>query len=217
MKQLLYSILLLAICFSVNAQKSTVKIGVLKYNGGGDWYANPTSVPNLVKFCNKELPSNVFESQVVDVGSAEIFNFAMVHMTGHGNVLFSNAEVQNLRLYLESGGFLHIDDNYGMDMYVRRELKKVFPESQFVELSASHQVFHQKYDFPKGLPKIHEHDGKPAQAFGLFYKERLVCLYTYECDLGDGWEDKEVHNDSDDTHNKALRMGANIVQFTFTH
>jgi len=199
------------------SQKTSVNIGVLKYGGGGDWYANPTSVPNLIQFCNKQLPATIASSSVVDIGSPELYNYTMVHMTGHGNVLFSSTDVQNLRNYLISGGFLHIDDNYGMDQYVRREMKKVFPELDFIELSPQHPIYSQAFPFPKGLPKIHEHDGKPAQGFGLFYEGRLICFYTFECDLGDGWEDKEVHNDSDETRTKALKMGANIVQYICTH
>jgi hypothetical protein len=218
MNKFFLSIFLLFCLFGFTTnQKSSVRIGVVKYSGGGDWYSNPTSVPNLVAFCNKELPSTISEAGVVEVGSPDIFNYTMIHLTGHGNVLFSPMEVQNLRTYLLSGGFLHIDDNYGMDIYIRREMKKVFPELQFVELPINHPIYHQAFDFPKGLPKIHEHDGKPAQGFGLIYENRLVCLYTYECDLGDGWEDKEVHGDSQETRLKALRMGANIVQYVCTH
>ena len=137
-------------------------------------------------------------------------------MTGHGNVIFSNEDIKNLRNYLIGGGFIHIDDNYGMDKYIRRELKKLFPEYELIELPFNHPIFHQKYNFINGLPKIHEHDNKQAQAFGIFHDNRMICLYTYECDLGDGWEDKEVHNDSEATRLKALKMGANIIQFVFT-
>jgi len=203
---------------SVAQNASVVKLAVLKYSGGGDWYANPTSLPNLVKYCNEELGTSIDpEVGTAEVGSPELFNYAMVHMTGHGNVVFSDNDVRNLRLYLESGGFLHIDDNYGLDKYARREMKKVFPESEFVELQFDHQIYHQKFDFARGLPKIHEHDAKAPQGFGLFYKGRLVCFYTYECDLGDGWEDEEVHNDSKPTREKALKMGANIVSYAFSN
>ena len=194
----------------------TLKMALLKYHGGGDWYANPTSLPNLADFCNKELNTN-FDTDyaTVEVGSAELFNYAFVHMTGHGNVVFSDAEAENLRNYLIAGGFLHIDDNYGMDPYVRTAMKKVFPESDFVELPFSHEIYHQKFDFPNGLPKIHKHDDKPPQGFGIFYQDRLVCFYSYECDLGDGWEDQEVHKDPEEIRLQALMMGANIVQFHF--
>lgn len=194
--------------------KGTFQIAVLKYNGGGDWYANPTSIPNLVKFCNKNLKMNINEQVPnVDVGSIELYSYPMVHMTGHGNVVFSSQENQNLRNYLISGGFLHISDNYGMDKFIRTEMKKVFPELEWIELPFTHPIYNQTYRFPKGLPKVHEHDNKPPQGFGLIYEGRLVCFYDYECDLGDGWEDAEVHNQSLETRTKALQMGANIVQY----
>ncbi len=193
------------------------QIALLKYNGGGDWYANPTSLSNLVKFSNKSLGTNINEEvPTVDAGSQEIFNYPFVHMTGHGNVIFSAQEARNLRDYLIGGGFLHIDDNYGLNPYVRPQMKKVFPELDFIELPFNHPIYHQQFPFPNGLPKIHEHDGKPPQGFGLIYEGRLVCFYTYECDLGDGWEDPDVHKDSEPTRLKALQMGANILQFVFT-
>lgn len=195
-----------------------VSIALLKYNGGGDWYANPTSLPNLIEFCNRNMRTNIArDPQTVMPGSDEIYNYPFVHMTGHGNVFFSEQEAANLRNYLISGGFLHIDDNYGMDPYVRPQMKKVFPEYDFVELPFSHPVYQQKYQFPKGLPKIHEHDGKPPQGFGIIHQGRLVCFYSYETDLGDGWEDPEVHNNSEETRLKALRMGANLIQYVFNN
>ncbi len=212
--------ILLIILLSLNvalAQKTTVKLGLLKYNGGGDWYANPTSLPNLIKFCNNNLYTNIAKDpETVEVGSTDIFDFPFVHMTGHGNVIFSDADVLNLRNYLISGGFLHVSDNYGLDKYIRREMKKVFPKLDFVELPFSHPIYHSKYDFKNGLPKIHEHDGLPAQGFGIIYKGRLVCFYDYQCDLGDGWEDPEVHNDPEELRLKALMMGANIISYVFT-
>lgn len=193
-----------------------VQIALLKYGGGGDWYANPTSLPNLIAFCNKNLNTGLHpEPATVDAGSPEIINFPFIHMTGHGNVHFTGQEARNLRNYLLGGGFLHIDDNYGFDPYVRREMKKVFPEYDFVELPFSHPVYRQNYTFVNGLPKIHEHDGKAPQGFGIIHQGRLLCLYTYECDLGDGWEDPEVHGDSPETRTKALQMGANILQYVF--
>ncbi len=194
------------------------QIAVLKYNGGGDWYANlETSLPNLIKFCNTNLKTNINPEQaIVDVGSAELFNYPFIHMTGHGNVIFNNSEAENLRNYLMAGGFLHISDNYGMDQFIRLQLKKVFPELDLVELPFNHPIYHQKYDFPNGLPKIHEHDNKPPKGYGLIYNGRLVCFYDYECDLGDGWESREVHNNSEETRQKALRMGANILSYAFT-
>ncbi len=202
---------------SFNNGNYTYTLAVLKYHGGGDWYANPTALPNLVKFCNKELHTSIDPNvENVEVGSMDIFNYPVVHMTGHGNVIFSNQEAENLRTYLISGGFLHISDNYGMDQFVRPQMKKVFPELEFIELPFSHPIYHQSYDFKSGLPKIHEHDKKAPQGFGLIYEGRLVCFYDYECDLGDGWEDEEVHHDSEEKRKKALQMGANIVEFALT-
>jgi hypothetical protein len=207
----------LVICFlQGNGQSSTVKIALLKYAGGGDWYADPTALPNLIRFCNRETGTTIFpDYTTVEAGSPDIFNYPFVHMTGHGNVVFSESEARNLRLYMEAGGFLHIDDNYGMDEFVRREMKKVFPEKDFQELPSSFPIFSQRFKFPDGLPKIHEHDNKPPQAFGIFIEDRLVCLYTYESDISDGWEDFEVHRDPEEVRLKALRMGANIIAYVF--
>lgn len=192
------------------------EIAVLKYQGGGDWYSNPTSLPNLIKFCNEKLPAAIKpKPQTVTPGSTDIFQFPFVHMTGHGNVYFSEEEAANLRTYLLSGGFLHIDDNYGMNEYVRKEIKKVFPDRELQELPASHPIFSIEFPFPNGLPKIHEHDGLPPQAFGIFENERLVLLFTYESDLGNGWEDPAVHNDPPEVRLKALQMGANIIKYAF--
>ena len=194
-----------------------MQIALLKYKGGGDWYANPTSLPNLAKFCNKNLNTEIdTEIPTVEVGSSDIFNYPFVHLTGHGNIILSPDEVENIRTYLISGGFLHVSDNYGLDEYIRREMKKVFPELDFVELPFNHPIYHEKYTFNSGLPKIHEHDDKVPQGFGLIYQNRIVCFYDYECDLGDGWEDAEVHNDSERKRNEALEMGANIIKFVFT-
>jgi len=211
------SLLTILLCNILNAQNYTIQIALIKYNGGGDWYANPTSLTNLISFCNKNLNTNINpQYQTVEVGSPDINNYPFVHITGHGNVIFSQQEALNLRKYLIAGGFLHIDDNYGLDKYIRREMKKVFPELDFVELPFSHPIYHQKYEF-KSLPKIHEHDGKPPQGFGLFWQNRLVCFYTYETDLGDGWEDPSVHNDPPEKHLDALKMGANIIQYVFNN
>lgn len=194
----------------------TIQIAQLKYRGGGDWYANPTSLPNLIAFCNQNLGTNIHPVPAyVEVGSPEIFNYPFIHMTGHGNVVFSAEEARNLRNYLIAGGFLHVDDNYGMDPFIRPQLKKVFPELELIELPFSHPIYHQKYKFPDGIPKIHEHDGKPPQGFGLIWEGRLVVFYSYETDLGDGWEDQIVHGDSEETRLKALQMGANIIQYVF--
>jgi hypothetical protein len=211
----LTAILLLSLMLATPGTAQNLRLAVLKYGGGGDWYANlATSVPNLIAYCNQNLGMNLDPEQgVVEVGSPDIFNFPFVHMTGHGNVIFTDAEAQNLRKYLSSGGFLHIDDNYGMDQFVRREIAKVFPEHELTELPPSHPIFKQRFNFDKGLPKIHEHDEGRPQAFGVFHDGRLVLLYTYETDLGDGWESAEVHGNSEETRRKALQMGANIVQY----
>ncbi|MFD0861902.1 DUF4159 domain-containing protein [Sungkyunkwania multivorans] len=192
------------------------EVAVLKYGGGGDWYSNPTALPNLVKFCNTNINTKIDERiQTVDVGSIDLFQFPFVHMTGHGNVYFSDEEAENLRNYLISGGFLHIDDNYGMYQYIEKELKKVFPNNEWIELPASHPIFDQKFRFVNGLPKIHEHDGLRPQALGIIHEGRLVLLFTFESDLGDGWENPEIHNDPEAVRQKALQMGANIVQYAF--
>ncbi|MDG1917647.1 MAG: DUF4159 domain-containing protein [Flavobacteriales bacterium] len=215
MKKLIFlSITLLLFGFS----SPSYKIAVLKYYGGGDWYSNPTALNNLILFCNENLGTNINKKyDIVDVGSSDIFNYPFIHMTGHGNVIFSSEESDNLRKYLIGGGFLHIDDNYGMDKFIRPEINKIFPESEFVELPYSHPIYHQTYDFNNGLPKVHEHDAKPSQGFGVFHEGRMVVFYSYESDLGDGWEDPEVHNDSPEIRLKALKMGANIIDFVFSN
>jgi hypothetical protein len=211
-----YLLLTILLTLASSATSQNVEIALMKYNGGGDWYANPTSLPNLIEFCNKNLGTTLnVDYATVEVGSPDLFNYPFVHLTGHGNIVFSPQEVKNLRDYLLSGGFLHIDDNYGIDTYIRREMKKVFPELDFIELPFSHEIYHQKYNFPNGLPKVHEHDGKPPQGFGLIYEGRLLCFYSYECDLGDGWEDQSVHKDSNEIRQKALQMGANLIQYVF--
>ena len=196
----------------------TLKIAKLKYNGGGDWYANKTALPNLISFCNRELGTTLApEEDIVEVGNKDLYLYPYVYMTGHGNVVLSDAEATNLRNYLIGGGFLHIDDNYGLDKYIRLELKKVFPELELKEVPYDHPIYHQKFNFPKGLPKIHEHDGKPAQGYGLIYEGRLVVFYSYECDLGNGWEDRRIHNTPIEKHEQALQMGANIIAYCFTN
>ena len=212
MMKVYLSILLSVFWLSAAGQE----IAVLKYKGGGDWYGNPTALPNLISFCNENISTSIQpKPQVVEPGSVDIFQFPFIHMTGHGNVFFNEEDAENLRKYLLSGGFLHIDDNYGMDQYIRRELKKVFPDKELTELPVSHPIFKAEYSFPKGLPKIHEHDGQRPQAFGIFDNGRLVCLYTYESDLGDGWENEQVHNDPQEVRLKALQMGANIIKYAF--
>lgn len=194
-----------------------LKIGKLKYNGGGDWYANKTALPNLTKFCNTQLSMNLAtDEDAVEVASRDIYAYPYIYMTGHGNVVFSPQEAENLRNYLIAGGFLHVDDNYGLDKFIRLELKKVFPELELIELPFTHPIYHQKFDFPKGLPKIHEHEGNPAQGFGLIYEGRLVLFYSFECDLGNGWEDQRIHNNPESKRTEALQMGANIISYAFT-
>jgi hypothetical protein len=212
MRSILYFFLLLLNCMPAEAQE----IAVLKYKGGGDWYSNPTALPNLISFCNQHIDTALAPEPVpVEPGSTDIFRFPFVHMTGHGNVFFSQEDAENLRAYLLSGGFLHIDDNYGMNEYIRRELKKVFPEKDLQELPPDHPIFNAHFPFPNGLPKIHEHDGLKPQAFGIFENDRLLCLFTFESDLGDGWENPEVHNDPMEVRQKALQMGANILKYVF--
>ncbi len=194
------------------------EIALVKYSGGGDWYANPTSLPNLIKYCNANINTKIKpKPATVELSSPDLFSYPYIHMTGHGNVVFSDSDTYNLRNYLLGGGFLHIDDNYGMNQYIGKEIKKIFPTDELVEIPANHVIFQKPYFFPDGLPKIHEHDGKRAQAFGIFIKNRLVLLYTYECDLGDGWEDAEVNNDPLEIREKALKMGANIMNYIFTN
>tara|TARA_R110000868_G_scaffold67158_1_gene199635 strand:- start:782 stop:1423 length:642 start_codon:yes stop_codon:yes gene_type:complete len=210
--KLIYSCVFCLLSFVSFSQE----IALLKYKGGGDWYANPTSLRNLITFCNANINTKITpQPATVEVGSPDIYQYPFLHMTGHGNVFFNDDEAQNLRNYLISGGFLHIDDNYGMEPYLKKELIKVFPDKELIELPANHPIFSSVYKFPEGLPKIHEHDGKRPQAFGIFYEGRLVLLFTYESDLGDGWEDEEVHNDPYEVREKALKMGANIIKYVF--
>ncbi len=202
--------------FQSASNQPALKFALMKYSGGGDWYSNPTALPNLANFCNKNLHTNIDPLyETIEVGSAEIFDYPFIYMTGHGNVVFSPSDAENLRLYLLAGGFLHIDDNFGMDPFVRLAIKQVFPELEWVELPFTHEIYHRKYDFKTGLPKIHKHEGKPAQGFGLIWEGRLICYYSYESDLGNGWEDQEVHNDPEEKRLEALQMGANIVQYAF--
>lgn len=209
----IYLILLL-----VSLSTSSQEIALLKYSGGGDWYANPTSLPNLIKYCNSNINTRLkAKPATVEPGSPDLLSYPFVHMTGHGNVVFNENDILNLRNYLLGGGFLHIDDNYGMDQYLRKEIKKLFPNTDLTEIPATHSIFQKPYLFPSGLPKIHEHDGKRPQAFGIFIDSKLLLLYTYECDLGDGWEDAEVNNDPIAVREKALKMGANIINYIFTN
>ncbi|MBL4745128.1 MAG: DUF4159 domain-containing protein [Flavobacteriaceae bacterium] len=214
---------LLLLLFSASYLLNTLQlqgqeVAILKYQGGGDWYANPTAVPNLIQFCNANIGTRINEKPVtIEASDKDILNYPMVFMTGHGNVFFSDMDIQNLRLYLLSGGFLHISDNYGLDKYIRRELKKLFPKASLQEIPTNHPIYQQPYAFKNGLPKIHEHDLKPAQGFGLFVEGRMLVFYDYETDLSDGWEDASVHGNSNSTRQKALQMGSNIIAFVFSH
>jgi len=208
---------LLCISLSITASAQKLTIAKMKYEGGGDWYANKTALPNLIEFCNEMLNTDLaISEEIVDVGSPDLFLYPYIYMTGHGNVLFKDAQAENLRVYLTSGGFLHIDDNYGLEPFVRLEMKKVFPELDFVEIPFDHPIYHQKFDFNEGLPKIHEHDGKPPLGLGIVYEGELVCFFSYESDLGNGWEDQSVYNDPEELRLEALKMGANIISYAFT-
>lgn len=216
-KFFLFTFFCVLLAMGQSSAQSSFKIAKLKYGGGGDWYANKTALPNLIKFCNDQMKMNIYpEEDVVEVGSSDIFQYPFVYMTGHGNVVFTDSEAKNLRNYLISGGFLHIDDNYGLDKFIRREMKKAFPELSFIELPFNHPVYHQKYNFPNGLPKVHLHDEKPPQGFGLIYQGRLICFYSYESDLGNGWEDQSVYNDPEEKRQQALRMGGNLLDYALT-
>lgn len=207
-------IVFLCISFASFSQE----IALLKYSGGGDWYANPTSLPNLISYCNTTINTKIkAKPATVEPSNPDLFSYPFVHMTGHGNVVFSEADVTNLKNYMNSGGFLHIDDNYGMDQYIRKEIKKIFPNNELVEIPSNHPIFQKPFVFSNGLPKIHQHDMKRPQAFGIFIADRIVLLYTFECDLGDGWEDQEVHNDPREIREKSLKMGANIMNYVFSN
>jgi hypothetical protein len=210
--KILFSFLFSLFSFGLMAQD----IAILKYKGGGDWYSNPTALPNLIAYCNANINTKMNpKPETVEAGSIDVFQFPFLHMTGHGNVFFDDDDVENLNNYLISGGFIHIDDNYGMRPYVEKELKKIFPNQELAEIPANHPIFSIAYTFTDGLPKIHEHDGLPPKALGLFHEDRLVLLFTFESDLGDGWEDPEVHNDPEAVREKALKMGANIIKYAF--
>lgn len=196
---------------------STLKLAVLKYDGG-DWYANPTSLKNLSIFCNENLGTGLDKDYAtVEPGSPDIFNYPFIHLTGHGNITLDDYEAENMRNYLIAGGFLHMDDNYGLDPYARLVIAKIFPNEELIEVPYDHPIYSIRYEFPDGPPKVHEHDGKPPQGFGIIYEGRLVLYYTYEADLGNGWEDQQVHNDPEEVRLKALKMGANLIKYAFMH
>lgn len=199
---------------STTARPPSIRLALLKYRGGGDWYNDVNSLKNLALFCNRELGTNLHpEHAIVEPDAPEIFNYPFVYMTGHGNFTLSPEEAANLRNYLIGGGFLFINDDYGLDPYVRPALKMIFPELELVEVPFSHPIYRDPYPFPNGLPKIHEHDQQSPRGYGLFYEGRMVCFYNHETDLGDGWDD--VHNDPPEVRLKALQMGANIIKYVF--
>jgi hypothetical protein len=217
MKAFILGFLFMIAPLSKAQNQPKISIARVKYNGGGDWYSSKTALKNLIKFCNFRIKTNLKDEEtVVEVGSEQLFNYPFLFLTGHGNVVFSDAEAQNLRQYLIAGGFLHICDNYGLDLFIRREMKKVFPELEFKPVPFNHPIYHQQFQFNNGLPKVHEHDGKAPVGYGLFFEGKLVCFYDYECDLGNGWEDPELYNDPPEIREKALQMGANLIQFAFT-
>jgi hypothetical protein len=212
----LFAVIVLILYSTIGIRAQT--LGVLKYSGGGDWYSNPTALPQLIEFCNTQIGTTLdSEVKTVSLTTEDLFGLPWIHMTGHGNVFFSELELETLKEYLEGGGFLHIDDNYGMDPYIRPLLLDLFPEAPLTELPASHPIFSAYFDFPQGLPKIHEHDNERPQAFGIILSGRLVLLYTYESDLSDGWEDPRVHNDPEAVRLNALKMGANIIHYVFSN
>ena len=212
MKTLILGIIL--ILSNIGFSQNSYQLAVLKYKGGGDWYANPSSLKNLANFCNTHLNTNIqSDYAIIEADSPNLFDYPFIHMTGHGNVLFSQSEAENLRNYLTGGGFLHIDDNYGMNKYIRLEIKKIFPDLDFIEIPHNHHIYNNIYNFENGLPKIHEHDNNPPQGLALIYNGRIVCFYSYESDLGDGWEDSNVHNDPAHIRQEALKMGANIIAY----
>ena len=212
---MLRKVLLLSCLFNLSFAQESYQLAVLKYQGGGDWYSNPSALKNLIFFCNKNLKMNISENyDIVEPSSPNLFDYPFIYMTGHGNVVFDEADIKNLNKYLKGGGFLHIDDNYGLDKYIRNEMKKVFPEIDFIELETDHEIYHNVYKFENGLPKIHEHDNKPPEGLALIYQNRIVCFYSYESDLGDGWENQNIHNNPENIRLKALQMGANILTYS---
>jgi len=214
MRSTIFFVILLYFIQDSTAQYYSLRIGLLKYRGGGDWYANPTAIKNLANFCNNSLGMNIDIAQAeVEPSSPELFNYKFIHTTGHGNIIFNNEEARNIRQWLMAGGFWHVDDNYGMDKYIRPIFKQVFPELDLVEIPFNHPLYSMAFPFSNGLPKIHEHDSKPPKGYGLLYEGRVVVFYSSECDLGDGWEDPEVHKDPEEKRQAALRMGANLILY----
>ena len=213
--KLKHLLLLCLMTTSIIAQHFT--IARLHYGGGGDWYSNPSSLPNLLNYLQTHTAIIAADKEArIKLTDENLYSYPYLYMTGHGNVRFTNAEIIRLRTFLQRGGFLHADDNYGMDPSFRREIKRVFPEKELIPLPHNHPIFHQVYDFNNGLPKVHEHNNKPPQALALYEDDRILVIYTYESDLGDGWEDAEVHNDPNYIREAALQMGVNIIHFALT-
>ncbi len=214
----LLGILIFSNVFAQNNSGGKFQIARVKYSGGGDWYNDPSAEVNLLKFVSKNTTVEVFpEYTFVDVSTNDIFSYPFLFLTGHGNVVFNNEETERLRKYLENGGFLYIDDDYGLDKSIRRELKKIFPENPLVELPFDHKLYHILYDFEQGPPKIHEHDGKPPQGFGIFIGKRLAVYYTYESNPSDGWADPEVHKDPPEKREEALKFGTNLILYVLSN
>jgi len=213
-RRILPFVLLVPLAGATPTGAPVMTVGRLHYDGGGDWYANPSSLPNLITAIHTRTGMRVGPAEkVVTLAEDELWNVPYIYMTGHGNVRWSDQDLIVLRRYLLQGGFLHADDNYGMDASIRRELARLFPDHPLVEVPLDHPIYHLVYDFPKGIPKIHVHDGKPAQGFGIFLDGRLAVYYSYQSDLGDGWEDFEVHHDPPEKHEAALRMGVNLFAY----
>ncbi len=222
MKQfLIISVILLLVCLNniSQAQNTKFKIARLKYSGGGDWYNDPSAEVNMMNFLKKNTAIDLDESKfyTADVASDELFDYPFVLLTGHGNIDFSENEVKRLRRYIENGGFIYADDDYGMDESFRREMKKLFQKEELKELPFNHKIYSAHYSFPKGLPKIHEHDSKPPQGFGIWYQGRLCVYYTYETNISDGWADPREHDDPQEKREESFRMGTNIIVYVLSN
>ena len=209
--------ILLLIIFTTNLFSQFFTIARIQYGGGGDWYSDPSSLPNLLAFVNSNTPIKTMQKEIkIKLTDNNANHYPYYYLTGHGNIKFTNNEIISLREILSNGGFLHADDNYGMDKSFRREIKKIFPNKELIELPHNHPIFNSYYKLTNGLPKIHEHDNKPPQALGIFNNDKLIVLYTYESDLGDGWEDSSVHNCPEELRENALKMGVNIIYYALT-
>lgn len=217
-KFVLLVFLIVGLAWPTSAQESeSFNLARIKYSGGGDWYNNPSALQNLAEFARQQVPIVINpEYDDVDIGSPDLFKYPFAFLTGHGTITVNQAEASNLRTYLQNGGFLYVDDDYGLDEHFRDMINKVFPNEELIELPFDHPIYHQVFEFPDGLPKIHEHDGKPPQGFGIFLEGRLAVFYTYETNLGDGWTNPDVHNDPAAVREKALQMGTNILIYALT-